>query len=938
MKYNYYIKKLLLIPSLILFFSFFMICHYSEAGIGDTTIVQTLRFDTTMRAGVFIFPSDPNKTYEMVSMYYRMRCKNGLMSTQSQPDLGCGQWDYNCYTYIVDSTQTDSLRLSQNTYVISNTTDTIFNYTNIPVWTFLQLNQSAITYTTVISEDSAKVGAGTSNSTPPFPASHALSKTQYLWKGSELLAAGLPAGNISGLKLNIASLGSTLDNLRIKIKKTTLTALDPNSPQSTGFTEVYFLNTTFSATGIQSFNFKTNFNWNDTSNIIVEFSYTNATAGIDHNVVGGNTGFNAGLLNTMPGSYLNADGSLSFIKMNPTLFPSINNQITVAFWAYGDSIKMPANTSIINGVDSSNNRAINIHLPWSDSNIYWDCGGDASGYDRINRLANASDFKGKWTFWAFTKNTLTGVMTIYLNGVSWATGSSKTKPISIANMVTGMSTTGTNMFNGGYDELSIWNKELSAAAIQQIMYKDITNAHPDFANLLAYYKLDEAVGNIATDASPNNNNSMIFNPGWRNFNGNTIYRNFDVTTFRPNATFIKGVYTSTIQQYPVLDSTLNNATSLIHYNILNNAPNPLDTLFVWPSGYSYIYNQAGVKIDSMAVTTQGTINVSQLSYYNYRPMKLELLNFITPYGKGLTLDGLNGKTWEFDVTDFVQSLKGPVYLAMEDGKYQEDNDIMFVFKEGTPPRNVKSISQIWPNASWVSPSYNEIFTNKYFEPRNVQLMPGATQFKIRSAISGHGQQGEFIKRNHTISLNNSINFTRSVWKECADNAVYPQGGTWIYDRAGWCPGTAVDNKEYEITPNVTPGTVINLDYSLPVATNYGQSNYRINNQLVSYGSPNFVLDAALNDIKTPSMRVEYQRLNPICNNPVVSIKNTGSSTLTSLDITYGRVGGALSSFHWTGSLNFMTSAEVTLPAPNWMTSTIDQFIVMVSNPNNGTDQ
>ena len=361
-------------------------------------------------------------------------------------------------------------------------------------------------------------------------------------------------------------------------------------------------------------------------------------------------------------------------------------------------------------------------------------------------------------------------------------------------------------------------------------------------------------------------------------------------------------------------------------------------MLVWPSGYSYTFNSNGVKIDSAAVASQDTIHVSTIYYYEWRPMKLELINFITPYGKGLTLDGLNGKTWEYDVTDFIQSLKGPVFLAMEDGKYQEENDIKFIFKEGTPPRNVKSISQIWPNATWLSPSYNEIVTNKYFEPRDIQLMPGALQFKLRSAISGHGQEGEFIPRNHTLRLNSSINFTRSVWKECADNAIYPQGGTWIYDRAGWCPGSAVDNKEYEITSNVTPGAVINLDYSLPVIANPGQSNYRINNQLVSYGGPNFVLDAALNYIKSPSMRVEFQRLNPICNNPIVSIKNTGSTTLTSLDIIYGRVGGTMSTYHWTGSLSFLASAEVTLPAPSWMTSTSNQFIAYVGNPNSGTDQ
>ncbi|MEP7170897.1 MAG: T9SS type A sorting domain-containing protein, partial [Bacteroidota bacterium] len=190
---------------------------------------------------------------------------------------------------------------------------------------------------------------------------------------------------------------------------------------------------------------------------------------------------------------------------------------------------------------------------------------------------------------------------------------------------------------------------------------------------------------------------------------------------------------------------------------------------------------------------------------------------------------------------------------------------------------------------------------------------------------------------HTITLDSSINYTRQVWKECATNPIYPQGGTWVYDRAGWCPGAAVDIAEYELTPNVTPGTTISLDYSLPFLVNAGSSNYRVNNQLVTYGPPNFTLDAAVDYIKTPSKRTEYFRLNPICNAPVISIKNTGSTILTSLNITYGRVGGTMSTYQWTGSLDFMKSAEVTLPAPAWLGSNINTFVAIVNSPNGGTD-
>ncbi len=934
---NKYLLALLILTTLLIDLLAFN--KSSSARSGDTTVVQTLRFDSTMRAGIFLFPDDTTKTYEKITMLYSMRCKGGLVSTSSERNKGCGEWDYNCYTYVVDSTQTDSLRTVNNSHKISNSSDTIFKYTNSPVWSYIQFTQRQVNYSGITSEDSSTVGSGNSPLSDPFNTANSVSRSQYLWKASELTAAGLTAGNITGLRLDMLSSGNTVENLRIKIKNTTQQFLDENKPETIGFTDVYFLHTSLASSGKHSFNFHTPFYWNGTSNIIVDFSFNNAAIGVNNIVKGYSDTIIKGLSTSLHDSYLNANGSLSYLNINPSANSLITDKITVALWVFGDSLRIPSNnTTILEGVDSNDQRQINIHLPWSDSNIYWDCGNDGAGYDRISVTGNTTQIKGKWNFWAFTKNATSGIMEIYFNGQLIISGTGKTKMIDIKKMVAGMGMGGSYPYLGGYDELSIWNKNLSLAAIKQIMNKEITNSHPDYGNLIAYYKLNEGLSDTAYDSSSNQFNSEIINPSWRKHRGNTLFRNFTATTFRPNTTFVKGVYTTTIQDIPVLDSLISSTASVISFQIINEQLTAIDTAYVWPAGYTYIFNSAGTKIDSIAIAAQDTIFVTKLTYYQKRPMRIELLNFITPYGINLDLDGLNGKTWEIDVTDYIPLLKGLRYLAMEDGKYQEENDIKFVFYEGTPPRNVKSVSQIWPSGSWVAPSYNEIHSEKYFEPRNIILSSNASQFKIKSAISGHGQEGEFISRNHTIRLNNSIFYSRPVWTACAKNPIYPQGGTWIYDRAGWCPGAAVDIKEMEITKFVNPGDTINLDYGLLINGNPGSSNYRVNNQLVSYSEPNFVLDAAVDFIKTPSKRTEFIRFNPICNLPVVMIKNTGSTTLTSLDITYGRVNGIMSVFHWTDSLKFLDTVLVTLPAPDWVSSNIDEFVVVVSNPNGGTDE
>ena len=62
-----------------------------------------------------------------------------------------------------------------------------------------------------------------------------------------------------------------------------------------------------------------------------------------------------------------------------------------------------------------------------------------------------------------------------------------------------------------------------------------------------------------------------------------------------------------------------------------------------------------------------------------------------------------------------------------------------------------------------------------------------------------------------------------------------------------------------------------IDYGITTAT--GASNYIVNNQLVTYGKINFKNDASLIDVMTPSRKVEYARINSICDNPKIRFKN-----------------------------------------------------------------
>ncbi|TND09044.1 MAG: hypothetical protein FD123_1447 [Bacteroidetes bacterium] len=198
---------------------------------------------------------------------------------------------------------------------------------------------------------------------------------------------------------------------------------------------------------------------------------------------------------------------------------------------------------------------------------------------------------------------------------------------------------------------------------------------------------------------------------------------------------------------------------------------------------------------------------------------------------------------------------------------------------------------------------------------------------------------EFCPKNHFYNVNNTLQYTKLVWRDnCDRNPLYPQGGTWVYDRSNWCPGAEVWTYDMELTPFVTPGNtaILNHDVQAYVQTG-GWDYYQIEDQVVYYDAPSFTLDASIDDIISPSTNQMWLRYNPVCTNPIVKITNTGSTALTSLTITYGLNTGTPAVYNWTGNLAFLESQDVTLPIFPWAQGATS-FTVTISSPNGGADQ
>lgn len=106
-------------------------------------------------------------------------------------------------------------------------------------------------------------------------------KAQYLFRASELTAMGLSAGNITGVALDIVSGGILYQGFNMSIGTTSATALTTTAVS--GLTNVYSTTApaglTTPASGVASITFSSPFNWDGTSNIVIETCWSNNNTG-----------------------------------------------------------------------------------------------------------------------------------------------------------------------------------------------------------------------------------------------------------------------------------------------------------------------------------------------------------------------------------------------------------------------------------------------------------------------------------------------------------------------------------------------------------------------------------------------------------------------------------------------------------------------------------
>jgi gliding motility-associated-like protein len=145
---------------------------------------------------------------------------------------------------------------------------------------------------------------GSTGAYTPYEGFYESAKHQYLIRASELLAAGVVPGKLNSLAFKVTNLNgyaTAFDNFSIKLKCVTYNTA-PSPMDNSGLVQVYGPNNINAFVGVNTYNFTQAYEWDGTSNLLVDVCFFNQNWDGNLNVEYTNVGYIASV-------YKDADGA-----------------------------------------------------------------------------------------------------------------------------------------------------------------------------------------------------------------------------------------------------------------------------------------------------------------------------------------------------------------------------------------------------------------------------------------------------------------------------------------------------------------------------------------------------------------------------------------------------------------------------------------------------
>ena len=324
-------------------------------------------------------------------------------------------------------------------------------------------------------------------------------------------------------------------------------------------------------------------------------------------------------------------------------------------------------------------------------------------------------------------------------------------------------------------------------------------------------------------------------------------------------------------------------------------------------------------------------------------INFEIGRMLTPYGSNFK-EGWS-YTWKTDITDFESFLHDSVEIEYMHSGYESpdlgwDLTIDFEFLFGPPVARFISVEKMWDGNFQYGNPENDI--EKNLAPKSIKRKNGASFGRFRIQHTGHGMDrpsgcSEFCSRWRELIFDGKVVDHRDMWKDCGDNPLYPQGGTWIYDRAYWCPGDLQVPDIIDI-PLTKAKHTLDLNMEPFTANDKDQPKEQITSYFFQYSEPANLNDVAIEEIIAPNNIANYNRYNPTGFNPQIKIRNLGRDNLRTLNIKYKTVDFEEKEFQWNGDLSFYEAAIITLPGEIDAKKGMNTFSVILTEPNGAEDE
>ncbi len=877
----------------------------------DTVVVQTFTYDMIKkRRGVFQFPED-TKQFRKILMLHTLKCD----PRTARDRFACGEWDYLTRTMVYKATgKMDSTKEEYPLYKLGWEAPDTIKYISVKSKSIYQKEYVKTIVDNVTGEEFFDIG--TANSDLAFNGN--VRRIQFVLASKKLKQMGFKRGNIDKIAFKVKQPGDAVLRMAIRVRNGTAAQL--TGFVNNGFNTVFYADITFNKAGWAEIKFDKPYRWTGFSSIMFDISYQtlSGTAPVLDAFAADNA-----IQSKESDKFLYFDGKNDAViirnKMNEFFGAeklTIEGWVNVHSWQAWNRLFGTNKTTLVLG-DKVGQIYCILRNP---DNTH----GNVQGAISLNEWHHiAMVYDG-------TKSANNEKLKLYIDGKPKGLVYSGDIPKKTDATFNQLSFSGIGSKNqtlkGGLDEIRIWKDAVPADVIKNWFNRKLSNIHPDYTNLVAYYSFDKNNGNIADDeAKGNYPGTLIGCPAWKLQSPMTLKTGIETMTKIPIMKFFRGDYTTHIKSIIIEDTIDNEPISIVKYKASNHRPVIDNITYAWAAGYSYKYDKDGKKIDSTLLAPDKTIINSKFSYYGL-PFeiidKYEIGRYITPYGINLDL-GPDGFTWAYDVTDYAPLLQGKVDLSS--GNLQELIDLKFLFIKGTTPRDVIDIKKVWGDTRWYK--YKELSADTKLSEVEISLNPNAKQFKMVTRLTGHGHNSNNGKSPHCCEWKNNTHYLKvngkqiaewHIWQthDCALNPVYPQGGTWPGSREGWCPGDLVKDHNFELTKYIK-GNSVKLDYEItPVPQDnlgMGDGYYYTAMQLIEYGDFKFENDAEIYNVVMPSNNPYYSRKNPICTNPLVVVRNNGRNKIAALTFKYKVSGGIEETYNWTGEILPNEMMTVSLP-------------------------